>query len=132
MAKTDKSASTESGQDKTLDNRVEAFAEDLGRLLGTAQTKAEGWLGQRKEIIKHLSDIRDTASRLLTDLGHQAERAVRRGRPAGSTNTAAPAVFAAPPVSRKKRRKMSAEARARIAEAQRKRWAAQKAADKRK
>src|SRR5262245_14468788 len=130
MAKTEKSAA-ESEQDKTLDSRVEAFAEDLGRLLGTARTKAEGWMNQRKEIIQHLSDIRDTATRLLGDLGQQAERVVRRGRPAGSTNAAARAEFAAQPVSRRRRRrKMSAEARARIAEAQRKRWAAQKAGEK--
>jgi hypothetical protein len=131
MAKTEKSGSSAAGQDKAADSRVEAFAEDLGRLLGTAQSKAEGWLGQRKEIVKHLSDIRDTAARLLTDLGHQAERAVRRGRPSGSKNKpAAPVEHAAQPISRKKRRKMSAEARERIAEAQRKRWAAKKAAEK--
>jgi hypothetical protein len=131
MAKTEKSSAADGGLDKALERNVEAFAEDLGRLLGTAQTKAEGWMNQRKEIIKHLSEIRDTASRLLTDLGQQAERIVRRGRPAGSTN-AAPAQPVAQPVSRKRRRKMSAEARARIAEAQRKRWAAQKAGEKRK
>jgi len=133
MAKTEKSGSSVAGQDTTADSRVEAFAEDLGRLLGSAQSKAEGWLGQRREIAKHLSEIRDTASRLLTDLGHQAERVVRRGRPGGSKNRAAAAVQPVPqPISRRKRRKISAEGRARIAEAQRKRWAAQKAADKKK
>jgi ABC-type transporter Mla subunit MlaD len=101
--------------------RIEAFAEDLGRLLGTARAKADSWISQREQITKQLADIRDTASKLLTDLGHQAQSAVRRG--AGSKTSYAPA-----PVSRRRRRKMSAAARAKIAEAQRQRWARQKAA----
>ena len=48
--------------------RVEAFAEDLGRLLGAARAKAEGWLGQRKAIAKHLEDVRDTAANLLSQM----------------------------------------------------------------
>jgi hypothetical protein len=66
----------------TTDSKIEDFAEELGRLLGTAEAKARGWLGQREQIAKTLEGIRDTASRLLNDLGHQAARAVRRGRPA--------------------------------------------------
>jgi hypothetical protein len=53
----------------TTEARVEAFAEDLGRLLGTARAKADSWLNQRQEIVKHLTGIRDTASHLLTQLG---------------------------------------------------------------
>jgi hypothetical protein len=102
--------------------RIEAFAEDLGRLLGTARAKADDWMSQREQIAKQLADIRDTASKLLTDLGHQAQSALRR-RGAGHKNTYAPA-----PVSRRRRRKMSAAARAKIAEAQRQRWARQKQA----
>ena len=59
---------------------VTAFAEDLGKILGTAKAKAEGWLGQRTQIAKTLESIRDTASQLLSDLGHQAERVARKGR----------------------------------------------------
>ncbi len=102
--------------------RWEAFAEDLGRLLGTARAKADTWLSQREQIAKQLADIRDTASRLLGDLGRQAQTAMR-GRRAG----AASAASGATPV-RRRRRRMSAAARARIAEAQRQRWARQKAA----
>ena len=102
--------------------RIEAFAEDLGRLLGTARAKADHWMSQREQIAKQLADIRDTASKLLTDLGHQAQSAIRR-RGASTKNTYAPA-----PVSRRRRRKMSAAARAKIAEAQRQRWARQKQA----
>ena|SRR6185503_9917851 len=113
------------------EHRIEEFAEDLGRLLGTARAKAEGWLGQRQQISKHLTDIRDTASKLLTDLGHEAQRVVRRrrslgvlkrgpGRPKGSTNQP------------RKRRTMSAAARAKISAAQKARWARQRAAERKK
>src|ERR1700732_2930219 len=82
-----------SGEKATsTEHKLEEFAEDLGGLLGTARAKAEGWLGQRQEIVKHLSEIRDTATKLLSDLGHQSQEVVhrgRRGRPPGSLNHAA-------------------------------------------
>ncbi len=64
------------------EDKIEDFAEDLGKMLGRARAKAEGWLGQRQAIVKNLVDLRDTASRLLADLGHNSERVVRRGRKA--------------------------------------------------
>ena len=88
---------------------VERFAEELGRLLGAAQARADDWLGQRKAITKTLEGIRDTAERLLHQLGHAERSAQRRGRAA-----------------------MSAEARDRIRQAQRKRWAKHRAAAKKK
>jgi len=79
-----------SGESATsTEHKIDEFAEDLGGLLGTARAKAEGWLGQRQEIVKHLSEIRDTATKLLSDLGQQAQEVVhrrRRGRPPGSHN----------------------------------------------
>lgn len=116
---------------------IEGFAEDLGKMLGTARTKAEGWLGQRQTIVKNLTALRDEATKLLADLGHEAavagrrgQRAVgnvisrvKRGRPAGSRNVAK---------GPRKKRKMSAAARKAISDAQKKRWAAQKAGDKKK
>src|SRR4051812_39287996 len=92
------------------------FATDLGKMLGHARTKAEGWLGQRQSIVKTLTQLRDEANKLLRDLtGGGADMAVavrqgRRGRPAGSKN-------AAP----RKKRKMSAAARKAISDAQKKR-----------
>lgn len=102
--------------------RIEAFAEDLGRLLGTARAKADSWLSQREQIATQLADIRDTASKLLNDLGKQAQSALRGA-------AAKKASYAPAPVSRRRRRKMSAAARAKIAEAQRQRWARQKQAE---
>jgi hypothetical protein len=104
--------------------KIEEFAEDLGRILGTATAKAERWLGQRKEIATRLAQIRDTASRLLSDLGHQAQSRVRRVGRRVQTQTA----MTAPP----RRRKLSAKARKAISDAQKRRWAAQKAAEKQK
>jgi len=54
-------------------HKIEEFAEDLGKLLGTARAKAEGWLGQRASIVKQLTQLRDEANTLLRDLGHEAE-----------------------------------------------------------
>jgi hypothetical protein len=104
--------------------KIEGFAEDLGRLLGTATAKAERWIGQRKEIATRLAQIRDTASRLLSDLGHQAQSRVRR---VGRRVLAQTAVTAPP-----KRRRLSAKARKAISDAQKRRWAAHKAKEKQK
>jgi len=113
------------------DSKLEDFAEELGKLLGTAQRKAEGWLGQRQQITKTLQGIRDTATSLLQQLGHDAVtvvRRARRGRPPGSRNKRGSERLA----GTRKRRKMSAEARARISAAQKARWAKQKAGEKKK
>ena len=99
--------------------KIEEFAEDLGKILSHARNKAEGWLGQRKSIVSHLTQLRDEAGKLLGDLGHQVESAAKRGRRAGEARMPAPP---------RKRRKMSAAARKAIGDAQRKRWAKLKAA----
>jgi hypothetical protein len=104
------------------DSRIEGFAEDLGRLLGTAQNKAEGWLGQRKQIAKSLEGIRDTATKLLGQLGTEAGRAYRRGR-RGYASKRGP--------GRPTRRRLSAKARAAISAAQKARWAKVRAEKKR-
>jgi hypothetical protein len=108
-------------------HKLEEFAEDLGRLLGTARSKAEGWLGQRQAIVKQLTQLRDEASKLLTQLGHGAERVIRRGRPAGSKNVVKRGPGRPKGSGARKRRKMSAAARAKISAAQKARWAKQKA-----
>jgi len=113
------------------DSKIEDFAEELGKLLGTAQRKAEGWLGQRQQIAKTLQGIRDTATSLLQQLGHDAATAVgrvRRGRPAGSGKRREPGRPAGN--GTRKRRRMSAAARKKISDAQKRRWAKQKAAEK--
>src|SRR6266542_5908328 len=64
----------------SVEGAIGGFAEDLGRLLGQARNKAEGWLGQRQAIVKQLTQLRDEASSLLNQLGDRAAAAGRRGR----------------------------------------------------
>jgi hypothetical protein len=126
-----------SGESATsTEHKIEEFAGDLGGLLGTARAKAEGWLGQRQEIVKQLSEIRDTATKLLSDLGHHAQEVAhrgRRGRPPGSQNNTAQVankIRGLEATAGRKKRTMSAEARARISAAQKARWAKQRASEK--
>src|SRR5580765_7384039 len=109
------------------EQKIEAFAEDLGRILGTARAKADSWLGQRQAIVKQLTQLRDEASSLLSQLGHQAAAAGQRGRRVAHAfaegyqkrGPGRPKGFG------KKKRTMSATARAAISRAQKKRWAKQ-------
>jgi hypothetical protein len=110
---------------------ITAFADDLGKILGTARAKAEGWLGQRTQIAKTLESIRDTASKLLSDLGHQAQRAARKGR-AAVRKKVATGESARPARTLGKKRKMSAKARAAISAAQKARWAKLRTEEKKK
>jgi hypothetical protein len=92
------------------------------------RSKAEGWLGQRKAIVTNLMELPDEATKLLNQLGHDVVAEVpfhrgRRGCPGASKNLLKN-------VQPKKRRKMSAASRVKIAAAQKKRWAKQKAGDK--
>ena len=98
------------------DDALVDFAADLGRFLGTVQNRATGWLEQRKTIADQLTQIRDTANDYLRQLTGSDAAATRgrRGRPAGQSSAAGRG---------RKKRTMSAEARERIAEAQRRRWA---------
>jgi hypothetical protein len=48
------------GKIAATEHRIEDFAEDLGKMLGQARNKAEGWLGQRDAIVKNLTQLRDT------------------------------------------------------------------------
>ena len=121
------------------EHKIEDFAADLDNMLGQARSKAEGWIGQRHAIVKDLTALRDEATKLLGRLGHDAAVAGRRGpkamnkavagisrrpgRPTGSTNAI---IF----VGGRKKRTMSAKARAAISAAQKKRWAKVKAAQK--
>jgi hypothetical protein len=102
------------------ESALEGFAEDLGRLLGTARAKAEGWLGQRQNVAKQLEQIRDTASHLLNQLtgGTIGTSRRRPGRPRKQAMGPRATASGASP-----RRKLSAKARKAISDAQKKRWA---------
>ena len=128
MAKRDSSSSE--GPAAKANEALGDFAEDLGRILGDAQTKATAWLEQRQNIAKQLTEIRDTANKYLQQLGTEGAQLAdrfqkgRRGRPAGSASRgpghpAGSADAPAPGVGRT----MSAAARKRISDAQKERWA---------
>src|SRR5262245_15675821 len=124
----------------SVEGAIGGFAEDLGRILGQARNKADTWLGERQAIVKQLTQLRDEASSLLNQLGHQAAVVGQRGRrvadsfvagyqkrgpgrPKGSKNRKAIIIVG----GKRKQRRMSKEARAKISAAQKKRWAKQKA-----
>jgi hypothetical protein len=113
----------------SVEGAIGGFAEDLGRLLGQARNKADSWLGQRQAIVKQLTQLRDEASSLLNQLGHQAAAAGQRGRRVADSFVEG---YQKPGPGRpkglgKKKRTMSAKARAAISRAQKARWAKQKA-----
>ena len=56
------------GKEKTVEERVVAFAEQLGRLIGTVERKSEGWMDQ-KALNEQVTQIRDGAVDLLNHLG---------------------------------------------------------------
>jgi hypothetical protein len=86
------------------------------------------------EIIQQLRQERsklDAAIQALEGIGRSSTARKRRGRPPGSTNKAT--MGSANVVgAQKKRRRMSASARKRIAEVMRKRWAAAKKSGKKR
>ena len=50
-----------------MEQRVVAFAEQLGRIAGTVQAKADGWM-DREALKKQIASVRDAAADLLEQL----------------------------------------------------------------
>ncbi len=107
---------------EVTEQKIEAFADDLGKLLGLAQNKAESWLAQRKAIVDHLEGVRATATHLLNQLGHVSGNAARTATRA-YRRTASTQPEEVVEKAKNAGRRMSEEARAAIAAAQKKRWA---------
>jgi hypothetical protein len=63
-----------------MEQRVLAFAEQLGRIAGTVQAKAEGWM-DREALNEQVSAVRDSASQLLEQLRTTASRVASGVRP---------------------------------------------------
>jgi hypothetical protein len=62
-----------------LEDRVVAFAEQMGYVAGTLQTKAEG-LVDRRTLSRQLTSVRDGAASLLKHLASSATALTRRKR----------------------------------------------------
>lgn len=60
-----------------MEQRVLAFAEQLGRIAGTFQAKAEGWM-DRDALTKQIASVRDGAAKLLEQLAGDATKAPDR------------------------------------------------------
>ena len=95
MAKQDNGTTRTSGEPATgpgaapsdaLEQRVLAFAEQLGSIAGTVQAKAEGWM-DRDTLNKQIASVRDGAAQLLKQLsegvakGYNAKPAAAAPRP---------------------------------------------------
>lgn len=122
---------TSSGQG--VEDAVVGFAEDLGRILGRAQKKADDWINQRKAIAEQLAQIRDTATHYLEQLtrdGAGVAVAARRGRAASSpASTASAATAGSRKRPAKKRSTVTAAQRKAVSERMKRYWAARRKAE---
>ena len=98
---------------------VEEIASEVGRLFGTTEAHARKWLAQRKELVSALSTVRDKATGLISELGGEVPFPWRHGRKA---KEGIPVIQPGMRESRKKR-VISAQARAKMRAAAKKRWA---------
>ena len=64
-----------------MEQRVIAFAEQLGRISGTVAAKAEGWM-DREALNKQIAGVRDSAAELLEQLSAGVTRVTK-----GATKT---------------------------------------------
>jgi hypothetical protein len=102
-----------------MEQRVVAFAEELGRIAGTLQAKAEGWL-DRETLNRQIASVRDGASDLLEQIAGGAAKASKK-KPAaamarGGTKGRSGGVVDAP--GKKHRKPMPTDPGANIADSQ--------------
>jgi hypothetical protein len=90
MAKKDSDNTTATGTSRasgstvdSMEQKMLAFAEQLGRFVGTVQAKAEGWLDP-DALNAQISTVRDSATALLDQLGG----GLKAGKAAGRANAA--------------------------------------------
>jgi hypothetical protein len=69
---TNVASNPEAGSD-AMEQRVLAFAEQLGRVVGTVQAKTEGWM-DRDALNEQIAAVRDSASELLEQLKTTASK----------------------------------------------------------
>jgi hypothetical protein len=71
-----------------MEQRVVAFAEQLGRIAGTVQARAEGWM-DRDALNKQIASVRDGAAELLDQLAGSVTSITRTAKKAATTAAAA-------------------------------------------
>ena len=65
------------------EQRVMAFAERVGRIVGTIQAKTDGWM-DRETLNKQIAGVRDEAARLLDQLAGGAKKATKKAKAAAA------------------------------------------------
>lgn len=60
-----------------MEQRVVAFAERLGRIVGTIQARAEGWM-DRETLNRQIASVRDSAAQLLEQLAGDTSKATKK------------------------------------------------------
>ena len=80
MTKRDKDQTTNAD---AMEQRLMAFAEQLGRMVGTIQAKADGWM-DRETLNKQIASVRDDATKLLEQLAGGAKKATTRAKAAAA------------------------------------------------
>jgi hypothetical protein len=76
MAKKTTEASSAQAADAT-EQRLVKFAEQLGRMAGTIQAKADGWM-DRETLNKQIASVRDGAAELIKHLGVGVKKAKKK------------------------------------------------------
>ena len=76
MAKKTTGDSSTQAADAT-EQRLVKFAEQLGRMAGTLQAKADGWI-DRETLNKQIASVRDGAAELIKHLGVGAKKAAKK------------------------------------------------------
>jgi hypothetical protein len=104
---------------EAMEQRVLAFAEQLGRIAGTFQAKAEGW-PDREALTRQIASVRDSATELLEQLAGGATKGSKRNPVAtaalGKTKRRSGGVVDAP--GKKHRKPMQADPGANVADSQ--------------
>ncbi len=83
MAKRDNETTRANGGTTTADameQRVVAFAEQIGRIAGTLQAKAQGWL-DREALTRQIASVRDGAAELLDQLAGGPTKGSKKNPP---------------------------------------------------
>ena len=68
---------------EAMEQRVMAFAEQLGRIVGTIQAKADGWL-DGETLHRQIAAVRDDATQLLDQLTGGAKKATKKAKAAAA------------------------------------------------
>ena len=106
-------------------NRSAGVPESIGAALGSVAAKLDNWMAQRQVIANELNSVINRAKGMLSTL----EVPLPRGKRARPFSAVLPAEVSESAAPKRKRRKMSAAARKKISDAQKARWAKQKASD---